>query len=691
MDYRSLKISKENLEREDKSFEDISNCIKNNKSWVFDAGAGAGKTFALIQTLKMIIANKGPTLKKHNQKILCITYTNVAANEIKKRLGETSIIEVSTIHDNIWKIIESHQNLLVNVHAQKLKDEISNKNSLFETERWAERYRLLAVDEKNDLKEMLLVKKTDYIKNKHLTAKEFREKFVVIEERFPGIMSNIGNFQKIVDSILKVNSYELASSKIIAKDKNYLKVRYDARYNYDRLESMKISHETLLDYTLQLVQKSDAIKQVICDQYPYVLVDEYQDTSEVVIQTLSLIHEYSQKIGHLFVVGYYGDIKQNIYEKGCGIRFRDIHKGLTRVEKKFNRRCSPEIISLANKIRNDGLEQECIYDDFPTSCFALYNMNVNRQDFINEYTKRWQINSNNKLHCFELTNEKVAEQSGFIEIYNFFKNTNWYKRGRNFELLRDHLLNTDVSKLGVVQKVLFSILDFRNKITRNETMLIDVVQEAIIREANIFEIRDLFEKLKKVSGSTLAEYIKDIFSEYGNGASMYDKCVEYLMLENIRSYDEMNRYVLVQMFPSDEEDTLGEVTEDYTNKIDDFLGICIEVFDLWYWFVTDSLTKEVEFHTYHGTKGKEYDNVIIFMNSKFGKNDLYFNDLMKVLNERNEEGEAGNALESARNLLYVAVTRATKNLCIVYLDDLGEAIEVVKEVFGEIKLSLDSE
>jgi DNA helicase-2/ATP-dependent DNA helicase PcrA len=639
----------------------------------------------------MIIANKGSALKKHNQKILCFTYTNVAANEIKKRLGETSIVEVSTIHDNVWKIIEPYQNLLLDVHAQKLEGEILNMKDLLETQKWAEKYLLLAVEDKNALKEMLLAKKMEYIKNKHLGAKEFREKFIDFEERFPGIMVNISNFQKVVDSILKVNSYELTLSKIIGKDKNFLKVKYDARYNYDRLEYMKISHETLLDYTFQLVQKSDVMKQVICDQYPYVLVDEYQDTSEIVIQILSLIDMYSQKIGHLFLVGYYGDIKQSIYEKGCGIRFRDIHNGLIRVEKKFNRRCSPEIISLANKIRNDGLVQECIYDNFPTSDITLYNMNMNRQDFINEYTKRWKINSDNKLHCFELTNEKVAEQSGFFEIYNFFKNTNWYKRGRNFELLRDHLLSTDVSKLGVVQRVLFSILNFRYKITRNETMLINVVKEEIICEANIFEIRDLFEKLKNVSGSTLAEYVKDIFSKYGNGAYMYDKCVEYLMLENIKSYDELNHYIQVQLFPSNEEDALGEVTEDYTKKIDDLLEIGIEVFELWYYFVTDSLTKEVEFHTYHGTKGKEYDNVIIFMNSKFGKNDSYFIDLMKVLNEKNEEGEAGSAIESARNLLYVAVTRATKNLSIVYLDDLGEAIKVVHEVFGEIKFRLDLE
>lgn len=47
-----------------------------------------------------------------------------------------------------------------------------------------------------------------------------------------------------------------------------------------------------------------------------------------------------------------------------------------------------------------------------------------------------------------------------------------------------------------------------------------------------------------------------------------------------------------------------------------------------------------------------------------------------------------NDIESARNLLYVAITRATKNLCIVYFDDLEDAVQSVQEVFGTIKTEL---
>ena len=92
MNYNELKISKENRNKELKSFEQIKNCINEEKSWIFDSGAGAGKTYALIETLKYIIIKKEKELKYNNQKVICITYTNVAVDEIKQRLGKTIMV-----------------------------------------------------------------------------------------------------------------------------------------------------------------------------------------------------------------------------------------------------------------------------------------------------------------------------------------------------------------------------------------------------------------------------------------------------------------------------------------------------------------------------------------------------------------------------------------------------------------------
>ncbi|MFN8437578.1 MAG: UvrD-helicase domain-containing protein [Cytophagales bacterium] len=66
------------------AFEQIQKLIEEGKSFVLEAGAGSGKTYTLIQTLKYLIQNKGEELIKSNQKIVCITYTNVVKMKLLK-------------------------------------------------------------------------------------------------------------------------------------------------------------------------------------------------------------------------------------------------------------------------------------------------------------------------------------------------------------------------------------------------------------------------------------------------------------------------------------------------------------------------------------------------------------------------------------------------------------------------------
>ena len=66
MNYNELKISKENYNKEMESFEKIKKCIDEGKSWIFDSGAGAGKTYALIETLKYIMIKKERQLNFNN-------------------------------------------------------------------------------------------------------------------------------------------------------------------------------------------------------------------------------------------------------------------------------------------------------------------------------------------------------------------------------------------------------------------------------------------------------------------------------------------------------------------------------------------------------------------------------------------------------------------------------------------------
>lgn len=446
MDYRKLHISDEHKLKEKAVLNEIFECIDNGKSFVFDAGAGAGKTYSLVESLKHILAHFGQELKLHKQKVLCITYTNVAAYEIKQRLGSTNLIEVSTIHNCVWNIISPHQKQLIAIHLDKIKAEVNIIESKLTQEKWADRYIQLTEKDKKQFVEMMLARKDDYYKYKSFGANEFKAKFSDINERFPQMLTNVSNFQKINDNIYKLARYNKTIERINQKDKSYKSVKYDARFNNDKLASMLISHDTLLEYTEKIIKGNKILRQIIFDKFPYILVDEFQDTDSKVIATLARIEEYSKEVKHKSVIGYYGDKKQNIYEKGVGDDFSKYHLGLIRIKKEFNRRSASEIIISANRIRNDDLQQETIYDDFPKGSLNFYNIEIERKRFIEEHIKMWNITTENKLHCFELTNENVAEFSGFGCIYDFFKNSPWYNVGVRYKYLRDHILSLDTTK-----------------------------------------------------------------------------------------------------------------------------------------------------------------------------------------------------------------------------------------------------
>jgi len=85
----------------------IKNCISEHQSFVLQGGAGSGKTETLKQTLQYIE-------KKHPEtKLVCITHTNKAVDEIVARVG--SEYEISTIHSFLNKLITPYKRNILKV------------------------------------------------------------------------------------------------------------------------------------------------------------------------------------------------------------------------------------------------------------------------------------------------------------------------------------------------------------------------------------------------------------------------------------------------------------------------------------------------------------------------------------------------------------------------------------------------
>ncbi len=87
-------------------------CLNEGKSFRLEAGAGAGKTYSLIKALQFLIARDGQALPKHSQQIACITFTNVAKDEIAARTDRSPLIFCETNHAFCWSLISGFQKQL---------------------------------------------------------------------------------------------------------------------------------------------------------------------------------------------------------------------------------------------------------------------------------------------------------------------------------------------------------------------------------------------------------------------------------------------------------------------------------------------------------------------------------------------------------------------------------------------------
>jgi DNA helicase-2/ATP-dependent DNA helicase PcrA len=104
--------------------EKLEACLKAEENFRLEAGAGAGKTYSLVAALRKLIAERGTALMNAGQRVACITYTEVARNEIAQEIEQHPAILVNTIHGFGWSFITPFQKQLRDlVAAQENRQE----------------------------------------------------------------------------------------------------------------------------------------------------------------------------------------------------------------------------------------------------------------------------------------------------------------------------------------------------------------------------------------------------------------------------------------------------------------------------------------------------------------------------------------------------------------------------------------
>lgn len=105
----------------------INEALDAGHSFRLEAGAGAGKTYSLVTALKRLIAERGAALVRSGQKVACITYTEVARNEIAQEIEDHPAILVNTIHGFSWAFLRQFQKAL-----RDLVEEMENRKEKIE-------------------------------------------------------------------------------------------------------------------------------------------------------------------------------------------------------------------------------------------------------------------------------------------------------------------------------------------------------------------------------------------------------------------------------------------------------------------------------------------------------------------------------------------------------------------------------
>ncbi len=84
-------------------------CLDRGDSFLVEAGPGAGKTYTLTKSLQFLIQRDRYRLSRRHQKIACITFTNVAREQIEARTDRSPLIFCDTIHAFCWSLISGFQ------------------------------------------------------------------------------------------------------------------------------------------------------------------------------------------------------------------------------------------------------------------------------------------------------------------------------------------------------------------------------------------------------------------------------------------------------------------------------------------------------------------------------------------------------------------------------------------------------
>ena len=591
------------------------------------AGAGSGKTRLLVNRYVYLVDDYG--IDPAN--ILCVTFTNKAAAEMRRRinsiLGEgydTSLI--CTYHGFCARLIREDPDKLYLPKDFRIIDESTQRSMLEE------------IYQKYDLR--------------------------LENASFGAILKKIARFKantSYVESMRSPRKCQIYPSRDSVEDKiieDFLQ-RQKATYSLDFTD--------LISFALYLLTTNEDVRKKWQERLNYIQVDEFQDSSKREMQLVDILCD---RYRNLLIVG---DPDQNIYEwRGSDVKllvdFDKNHEPTETIFLNRNYRSTPQILKCANSLI-DKNELRIKKD--------LYTLTPPGADVVHFHAKSDSLEA--EAVCDEIARLKreasmrnsdiaILYRSGFlsrviekrlVEVgipYEIYGGVRFYQRMEVLDLIAylrviaygddaslKRIINTPRRRFGRSKLTALCMLkdDIQPLGAPENPNLYELLKlhlnDSIFASSRAAEFVDFVEDMRARRGSMrISELVRTVTTDSG-----YEQFIRELgdeeRLENLAEFKRM----------ADEfEKNFGEelTLEDFLNQLAIQSGE-----------TSDKDKDTVKLMTIHAAKGLEFPAVFVtgFSEGIFPSS--------KTIEERRRPG-----LEEERRLCYVALTRAMKRL---YLTD----------------------
>jgi DNA helicase-2/ATP-dependent DNA helicase PcrA len=555
----------------------IAEALAARASFLLDAGAGAGKTYSLVLGIKTLLETKRTELQKSGQQIACITFTNVAKDQIAARLSFDPLVRVSTIHDFLWELIQPHQRAL-------------------------------------------------------------RPSVVKYNAELKGTSR-----RKVKDDLVPV----LRDATIIYSDTG------------TNLRKGRLYHDDLLSVARIMFADNPMLARLCASRYPYLFVDEYQDTTRQVIDIIfgSLLSRVKDR----FTVGFFGDKMQNIFNgsgnPGIGELPPEYVGQLVTIVKPDNRRCSLAVIDVLNKIRDD-IQQVPAHDNVAGEAVFLVAPGDGGLDRALESLrgKGWSLDPAETKLLF-LTHRLIARKAGYGDLVDVYR-----ERGGFFA---EDLLGGDDQTIAFFIDKVEALSNAWRQSKQGEA--ITILRTGGLELANVGAKKALREAVDKLTVLRAGGSVRDVLTH----------------IRETRLFPLLDE-LSFRLDNADRDTSKMDEKEKDREKAD--AGFYKGLFALPYTQVSafvEFFLDHTPFATKHGVKGAEYQDVLVILDDAGAKWTMYSFD--KYLS--GAEVPEVPRWKRTRNLFYVACSRARRRLAVVDLGQRDPAKEKrAADLFGAEKV-----